>query len=419
VGKYQKHPLRANRVAVLRGLLRSYGRARRTFAQILSAEVKSRLALAKARRYGDAKRDPRTPPSLAHRLAELEVPADVYHSLIAQARKHLHLAHRWSRLRKRALGLERLTSYDNTPLGAKIDQRYSYAQAQRLVERALRPLGKRYLRHWRRGMRPGSGWVDVLPSRGKYPQNYLLGAPGMPHPFLLLNFRGDHQSLLLYAHEGGHAMHSFFSQRHQAGPQGSTERFLDEVASQTNECLVSAYLLRQARTPEARLAYLARAAGQFAGKVFRMAYYAELELAIHQHVERHDGITAKALDTLNLKLLRRYAGHHQGARAVTKEWRNSWAWIPHLYRSFKLFRYATSFVTAHALAERILRKGFGPSYVKRFLSAGSSKEPMVLLRELAVDLRGGGAYTAAFAQLARYLDAIEALLRRRGRRPGR
>jgi len=294
-----------------------------------------------------------------------------------------------------------------------VQQDFPYDQAVALVDHAPTPLGETYLAKWRRATAPGSGWIDVFPNEGKWAGNYQMAIAGDTHPLVLLNYRGDYRSMILFAHETGHAMHTAFSGATQPVAKARPSGFVTEVASITNEALLTEHLIRNAQGDDERLAYLCRHVEQFLSKVFRMARYAELELAIHRTVAEQGGITADELDRITLRLLREYGGHDQGVMVVDDVWASEWAFIPHLYIGFALYKYATSFVAANAASRQILAANGGDNYVEKFLKQGTAQRPLELLRDIGADLSGDDAYTAAFAVMEARLDEIEQLLQKR------
>ncbi len=370
---------------------------RHTLAALLSAANQRDAFYARARRYESA---------LQAALHPDNIPIEVYTTLIRLVREHTPLLHRYLALRKRVLGLPRLRTFDlYVPLVERPQQAYEYRQARELVLAALAPLGPEYVEPLRAGL--AQRWVDVHETVGKRSGGYSLGVYGV-HPYILLNWNGTLREVFTLAHEVGHAMHSYFSSRSQPHPTAEYTIFVAEVASTFNERLLTHYLLETTPDPRGRVALVNDALETFRTALFRQTLFAEFELLTHQAVERGEGLSADRLCELYGQLVSEYYGPDL---ELDDEVRHEWSRVPHFYRNFYVYQYATGLVAATALARAVLA---GDEEARRrylaFLAAGSSKDSLELLRDAGVDLTSPEPYQAAFATMERDLAALEQAL---------
>lgn len=400
VARHRSTPVRDDRRALFRAYFGAYAAFRETLGHNLFAGVKSHLFRARVRRHDGC---------LEAALFDDNVPVKVYHGLIAHVREHLPLLGRYFELRRRALGLERLEYTDlHCPLTRAEPRRFTPDEAQRLLLDSLEPLGDGYKTALTGAF--GSRWVDWHPAEGKRPGAYSSGWAYDHHPFVLMNFVGDFESVSTLAHEMGHAMHSHFSNLHQPFATADYSIFVAEVASTLNENLLSARAIELADDREQRLFLLASYLDGIRATLFRQTMFAEFELRIHEAAERGEVLTGEAMDALYLQLLRDYHGGSDGV-LVDDAFAVEWAAIPHFHYDFYVYQYATGIVAATALAEAILANE--PRAQQRyaaFLSSGGSAHPLELLRRAGVDLETAQPYRAAFAGVARKLDQLEELL---------
>jgi oligoendopeptidase F len=375
-------------------------------ATCIAVGVKQNVFMARARRYGSA---------LEAALLPNHIPVEVFHNLIAVFRRNLPTWHRYWRIRRRALGYDRLFPYDrNAPLGTGKPS-VPFAQAVEWICEGMRPLGDEYVSVMRRGLL-AQRWVDIYPNKGKRAGAFSAGSPGT-HPFILMSYADDIFSMSTLAHELGHSMHSYFSWKTQPFIYARYPIFLAEVASNFNQAMVRAHLLATSADRDLQLAILEEAMGNFYRYFFVMPTLARFELDIHQRVERGEALTARILIDLMADLLAEgYGGEvemdHDRAGIM-------WAQFPtHLYMNFYVFQYSTGISGAHALADRVLggTPGAADAYLG-FLKAGGSKFPLDALREAGVDLSTPEPVERAFAILARTVDRLDLLLGGRSGQP--
>ncbi len=365
-----------------------------TFGANYAANVKKDIFLSRARNYTSSR---------AMSVAGENVPESVYDGLIATVRKHMPAMHRYAALRKEMLGLDELHYYDlYTPLAQEVDLHYSYEEAQEMVLAAVKPLGEDYGKVVRTAFR--DRWLDVYPNEGKGGGAYSAGTYDS-NPFIMLNFTGSVDSVSTIAHEMGHSMHSYLSHKNQPAQYGDYKIFVAEVASTVNENLMIEQLLAQDITPETRLYLLNQYLENFKGTVYRQTMFAEFEKLAHEAQERGDALSAESLCQIYEQLLRDYFG---GALTPDEEVRYEWARIPHFYRSFYVYKYATSYAAAVALSDAILCDG--EKAVKpylEFLSMGGSADPLDELKHAGVDMTTPEPIDRALAKFEKILDETE------------
>jgi oligoendopeptidase F len=350
--------------------------------------------------------------SLATALDSDNIPETVYRNLIEQVHRHLPVLHRYMDLRARALGLDRLGYHDlHCPLAPALDRRYTVAEAGDLVRRSMAPLGKEYAGSLEASFE--SRWIDWHPTPGKRSGAYSSGGAYDYHPYVLMNFNGDYESVSTLAHEMGHALHSYFSNRTQPHATADYSIFVAEVASTFNEALLNAKMFDEAETGEERLFLVGTYLDQMRATLFRQTMFAEFELLIHEKAESGEALTGDSLNDLYLDLLRTYQGHDRGVMEIPEAYAIEWASVPHFYYNFYVYQYSTGIVAATALSEAVLdgRPGARERYLE-FLGAGGSDYPLELLRRAGVDLESPEPYEMTLGAISRQLDRLEELLER-------
>ena len=374
------------------------GGYRNTLAATLDAQFKQLRFYAAARSY---------PSTIAAALDATEVPVTVYDSLIESVHANLDKMYRYVSLRKRLLGVDELHMYDvYTPIVPDAAEEISFAQAKETVLEALAVLGEDYTAMLREGF--SHRWLDVYPNEGKRSGAYSSGA-ARPHPYVLLNHVDDLDSMFTIAHEMGHALHSYLSTKHQPVCTSDYVIFVAEVASTCNEVLLMRHLLQKTADRRTRAYLINHFLDQFKGTVYRQTMFAEFERELGRMAERGELLTADALGEKYHALNRLYFGPDMTSDA---EIALEWARIPHFYYNYYVFQYATGFSAAVALADRILREGASAvADYKRFLSSGSSADPIALLKIAGVDMSTPAPVNAALALFGELTDELDALTR--------
>jgi oligoendopeptidase F len=397
-------PNRADRQSAMSAFFGALGAFSRTLGVTMNSSVQKALFYSRARRYAS---------SLEASLNAPNIPVSVYTRLVDGVNRHLPTFHRYLRLRKQMMGLtDDLHYYDlYAPLVASVDLRYTPEEAQRHVLAAMAPLGGDYTGVVRRAF--GERWIDWYATEGKVSGAYSNGAAYDVHPYMLLNYLGQYNDVSTLAHELGHTMQSYYSNKVQPYPTAGYPTFVAEVASTFNEALLIDYMLKQIKDTPTRLSLLGNYLEGIKSTVFRQTQFAEFELRMHERAQQGEPITGEGLSKLYLDITRRYYGHDQNVTVVDDYIAHEWSYIPHFYRDFYVFQYATSFTAAEALSAKVLAGD--QSATKRyltFLSAGGSKYPIDLLKEAGVDMTTDEPLDLAVRRMNVVMDEMEKLLAR-------
>ena len=367
-----------------------------TAAGLLNAQGKQLKFYADARKY---------PSTLDAALDGTNVPTSVYHNLIETVHKNVDKMHRYVRLRKKLLGVEECHFYDvYVPLVAELDKKIPFAQAKQTVYEGLEPLGEDYRAILKEGFE--NRWIDVYQNEGKRSGAYSAGAA--VHPYVLLNYGGTLDNQFTLAHEMGHALHSYLSNKTQNPIDAGYVIFVAEVASTCNEALLMQHLLAKATDRKERAYLINHFLDQFKGTLYRQTMFAEFELNIGKLIGEGKTLTAEMLCQEYRKLNELYYGPDM---VVDDYIAMEWARIPHFYYNYYVFQYATGFSAAIALSRKILKEG--ESAVKDyigFLSGGCTKSPIDLLKGAGVDMTGPEPVDQALQLFGELLDEMEALM---------
>ena len=380
-----------------RALYSGYGAWKNTLAATFGSQVKREMFYAHARGYASTR---------AMALNADNIPLTVYDNVIDTIRGHLAPLHRSIALRRRLLGLDRVRPWDlYVPLVTATEFRFPYDDAAALVEDALAALGPTYHADLRHGLR--SGWIDVYENQGKTSGAYSAWTYGS-HPFVLLNYTETLKDVFTLAHEMGHAMHSFYTGEQQPPVYGGYTIFCAEVASTCNEMLLVDHLLRTRPERDLQLHLLFHYIDTIRGTIYNQALFAEFEQFSHAQAEAGVPLT---VDLLCAKMGALYQDYYGSDFAMDDAYAINWARIPHFYRSFYVFQYATGLSAAIALSRRILAGETDalPRYL-RFLQSGSSAASIDLLRDAGVDMESPEPIAAAAALMDELLDRVESLL---------
>jgi oligoendopeptidase F len=369
----------------------SYKNNINTIAAAYSTSVKKDIFYAKAREYGSA---------LEKALFGDNVPKELYENLIKTVHDNLYILHRYVGLKRKLLNLDEICMYDvYAPLVPDLKNEYSYEEAQEMVIKGLAPLGEEYTELLKTSF--SEGWIDVFENKGKTSGAYAWGVYGT-HPFVLLNHRGDLDSVFTIAHELGHAMHSYYSNKNQPYPISGYTIFVAEVASTVNEILLTHHLLQNS-TGDLRKYILNHYLDQFRTTVIRQTMFAEFEKITHEMSGGGQPLTPDTLCTEYGNLNRKYYGP-----GMTYDDTISYEWsrIPHFYNAFYVYKYATGFSAAVQIAGDLLQNKNVESY-KKFLSSGGSDYPLEELKIAHVDLVGGEPVEACMRAFEKALDEFE------------
>lgn len=368
-------------------------------ANALAAGVKQNVFMARARRYDSA---------LEAAVSSNHVPVEVFHNLIDTYRKHLPTWHRYWQVRKRAMGYDKLYTYDTRAALTTNEPEVTYEQAVEWICDGMRPLGDEYVDIMRRGCLEDR-WVDRYPNQGKR-AGAFSGGSADTHPFILMNFTNDLSSMSTLAHELGHSMHSYYSRKHQPRMYSWYGIFVAEVASNFNQALVRSHLFETNSDRDFQIALIEEAMGNFHRYFFIMPTLARFELALHERAEQGQPLTADVMVDLLADLFSE--GYGDEVEMDRDRVGITWAQFPtHLYMNFYVYQYATGISGAHALARRVLdgEPGAADAYLS-FLKAGGSEYPLDVLKKAGVDLSTPEPVEETFGVLAGLVDRLEGLV---------
>ncbi|MCK4999908.1 MAG: oligoendopeptidase F family protein, partial [Anaerohalosphaera sp.] len=338
----------------------------------------------------------------------------VYRSLVDNINANLDTFHRYLRLKGRMLGISDLKYSDlYAEAVAGVDMSFTAEEAGDLIVDSVRPLGRKYAGVVRKAL--DERWIDFYPTPGKRSGAYSNGGAYDVHPYILMNFNGKYDDMSTLAHELGHTMHSYYSNKVQPYPTADYSIFVAEVASTFNEALLLDKMLRETKDDETRLSLLMTYLENARQTVFRQTQFAEFELRIHEKAERGESLTGDNLTELYGEIVRKYYGHDKGICEVEDLYTVEWAYIPHFYYNFYVYQYSTSFTASTALAEEVL-KGNAEAVTKylAFISAGNSQYPIDLLRETGVDMTTAAPFDKTMDAMNRAMDQIEEILDKKG-----
>ena len=381
-------------------LYSTYEQYQHTYAKTLQTNVKVQNYRAKVRNYKSAREAA---------LAANFVPESVYDNLVSAVRKHLPLLHRYLALRSKILGIPDLKMYDvYTPLSS-VEYSFTYEEALKKAEDALAVLGEDYLSRVKRAF--SERWIDVYENQGKRSGAYSGGSYDT-NAFMLLNWQDNLDNLFTLVHETGHSMHSSYTRETQPYVYGDYSIFLAEIASTTNENILTEKLLQEVQDDATRFAILNNFLDGFRGTVFRQTQFAEFEHAIYQADQNGEVLTSEFLNNLYADLNQEYYGL---SKEDNPQIQYEWARIPHFYYNYYVYQYSTGFAAASALAEKIVHgsQDDRDRYID-YLKAGKSDYPLNIMRKAGVDMEKEDYLNDAFAVFERRLDEFEALVEKLG-----
>lgn len=375
-----------------------YDQFQNTLAQTLGSHTKYHNFQSKIRHYSSAREAA---------LSQNHIPESVYDTLLKEVHEHLPLLHRYVMLRKELLGVEKLHMYDMyTPLLGTPEIKYSYEKAQEKVLEALEVMGEDYTSHVKEAF--SNRWIDVEENIGKRSGAYSSGSYDT-NPYILLNWHDSLDQMYTLIHEMGHSIHSYYTRHNQPYVYGDYSIFLAEIASTTNENLLTEYLLETEKDPKVKAYILNHYLDGFKGTVFRQSQFAEFEHFIHQEDQKGNPLTSEFLNEFYGNLNATYYGD-----AVEKdpEIALEWSRIPHFYYNYYVYQYATGFCAAAALSQKIWQKEDGAleNYLA-YLKAGNSDFPIEVMKKAGVDMTQATYLKDAFKVFAARLDELEALIK--------
>lgn len=367
------------REAAFKGLYSVYEQFRNTFASTLGTHIKGHNFKAKVRNYSSAREAS---------LSNNHIPESVYDTLVDVVNKHLPLLHRYMELRKRLLEVEKLHMYDlYTPVLGEAPITFTYEEAKEKALEALKPMGEEYMAIVEKAF--SERWIDVVENKGKRSGAYSSGSYDT-NPYILLNWHDTLDQLFTLVHEMGHSVHSYFTRSNQPYVYGDYSIFLAEIASTTNENILTEYLLETEKDPRVRAYVLNHYLDGFKGTVFRQTQFAEFEHFMHTEDEKGVPLTSEYLSDSYGKLNAKYYGP---AVEEDPEIKFEWSRIPHFYYNYYVFQYSTGFSAASALAKKILNQE--PEALENYLAylkAGNSDYPVEVMKKAGVDMTQAAIY---------------------------
>ena len=376
----------------------------RSLGVMLYTQLKQDAVYSKVRRY---------PDSITRILDGNRIPVAVVDTLIAQTEANLPTLWRYFRLRARLLGVQDMAYYDIYPPLVKGDYQFPIARGRELVIEAVAPLGRDYVQVLTTGL--DSRWMDTYPRPRKQSGAHMAGYAYDVHPYVLMNYNDDYESVTTLAHEWGHALHSYLANRAQPFVTANYAIFVAEIASTFNEALLLDRMLKAASSDDERVYYLGHALENLRGTFFRQAMFAEFERRIHAAVDAGESLTGEQLSKEYCALLKRYHGVAEGVMSIDENYCVEWAYIPHFYSSFYVYQYATAIAASSLFADQVVRGE--PGALERYLEllrAGGSNDPYELVKAAGVDLASPAPYQSLVARMNRIMDEIETILAKRG-----
>lgn len=382
------------RKAAFEGVYETYGKMRNTLAATFAANLDQANFYAQVRNFSSARE---------MYLYGSNIPESVYDNLIETVHKNMDKMHKYVSLRKKILDVSELHMYDlYTPIAKAPDTKYSFEAAKDIVLEGLAPMGEEYIKVLEEGF--DNRWIDVYENEGKRSGAYSWGAYGT-HPYVLMNYHGTLDHVFTLAHEMGHAIHSYYSDANQPYVNAGYKIFVAEVASTCNESLLIQHLLKITEDEEEKAYLINHFLEQFKGTLYRQTMFAEFEKIAHSMVQNGEGVTADRLCEIYYNLNKEYFGDDI---VIDKEIELEWARIPHFYNPFYVYQYATGLSAAIALSKRILEEGKPAveDYMK-FLTGGSSQDPIELLKIAGVDMTSSEPIETALELFGNLLDELQ------------
>ena len=400
--RFRSTKVREDRAKIFEAFFNKYGQFENTIGANYAGKVKTDYVYAKDRKYES---------SLAASLNGPNIPVSVYTNLVEQIHKSLPTLQRFLQLKKKMLGVDTLHYYDlYTPLVNKVEMNFTIGQGEDIIKKALAPMGDEYIATLDKAF--GNSWIDFLPNVGKQSGAYSSGSAYDVHPYVLLNWNDDYESVSTLAHELGHTMHSYFSNKNQPFTTSDYPIFVAEIASTFNETLLNNYMVQSTKDDGEKLYLLGSYLDLLRLTIFRQTMFAEFELKVHQMAENQEPITGEKLSALYYNLLKEYYGSDKGVCVVEPYDAYEWEYIPHFINyDYYVYQYATSLIYATAFAEKVLNEG-KPAVDKYYsiLKGGSSDYPIELIKKAGIDPLSAEPFELTMKKMNKVMDQMEELL---------
>lgn len=401
--RYRSTENREDRKNIFEKFFNNYGRFQNTLGANYAGKIQNDFTFAKNKKFNS---------SLEASLSANNIPTTVYENLISQINTSLPTLHRFLALKKRMLGVDTLHYYDlYTPLVKKFEKNYTIEEGQELILTALNPLGSDYQNTLSTAF--NNRWIDYYPTTGKRSGAYSNGSAYDVHPFILTNWNDDYESLSTLAHELGHTMHSYYSNKTQPFVDAGYSIFVAEIASTINETILNNYLAKNAQSNQEKLSILGSYLDLLRTTIFRQTLFAEFELEMHKMIESDKPLTGEIISNAYLDLVKKYYGHDKGVCIVDSYIQYEWEYIPHFINyAYYVYQYSTSLIYATAIAQKIFDEG-KPAVDKYYnlLKGGSSKYPIDLIKDTGINPLSQQPFELTMKRMNNVMDEIERLLK--------
>ena len=405
--RYRTAENRGDREMVMKALFESYGDFKNMLGANLGGKVKKDWVYAKNRNYSS---------SLEASLNSDNLPTEIYSTLIEQVNNNLPTLHRALDLKKRMLGLDELHYYDlYVPLVEEVDMSFTVEEGQKVLLEALKPLGEEYVTVLQKSY--DDRWIDYMPTVGKRSGAYSNGGAYDFHPYILMNWTDDFESVSTLAHELGHTMHSYFSNKIQPFAKADYATFVAEIASTVNENLLNNYMVNNVKTDEEKLYILGSYLELLRTTIFRQTSFAEFEWEIHKRVEAGTPMTGEDMCDIYFDIVKRYYGHEDGHCVVDDYIQYEWSYIPHfLGYNYYVFQYATSLIYGTAFVEKMINEGeTAVNDYYKILNGGGSKYSPELIKDAGIDPMSPEPVALTMQKMNRVMDQMEEILEKMGK----
>lgn len=400
--KYRTVPNRKDRELVMKSTFENYKKFENTIGANLVGKLRADYFYAKNRKYNSV---------LESALNTNNIPISVYQNLIDQINKNLPTLHRFLKLKTKMLGVDKLHYYDlYTPLVKSVSFKYNVEEGQKLILDVVKPMGTEYVNTVKKAF--DERWIDYIPTTGKRSGAYSSGAQYDLHPYILMNWTDDYESVSTLAHELGHTMHSYFSNKNQPFVNAQYSIFVAEIASTINETLLNNYMVNTVKKDEEKLYLLGSYLDLLRTTIFRQTSFAEFELVIHQKIENGESLTGEDLSKIYYDIVKKYYGNDEGICVVDPYIAYEWAYIPHFVNyTYYVYQYSTSLIFATAFAEKIVKDG-QPAIDNfyKILKGGGSEYPIDLIKKAGIDPMTSEAFDLTIAKMNKVMDQIEEIL---------
>ncbi len=403
--KYRAVPDREDREKVMSAMLDNYKKFQNTYGANLAGKVRADYFYAKNRNYKTV---------LEQSLNANKIPVTVYENLVEQIHKNLPTMHRFLKLKARMLGVDQLYYYDlYAPMVKDVEFKYTVEEGQKLLLDVFEPMGDEYVSTVKKSF--DERWIDYVATAGKRSGAYSSGAAYDYHPYILMNWTDDFESVSTLAHELGHTMHSYFSNKHQPFVDAQYATFVAEIASTINENLLNNFMVKNVKTDDEKLYLLGEYLDLLRATIFRQVSFAEFEWEIHKKVEAGEPLTGVDMSKIYYGIVKKYYGHDEGVCIVPDYVAYEWAYIHHFVNyTYYVYQYSTSLIYATALAEKIVKEG-QPAIDKYYsiLNGGSSDYPIELIKKAGLDPLSSEAFDLTIAKMNGVMNQIDEILNKK------